>query len=76
MKKLCLAALAAITLCTGTAAPLAAQATIQFPWKIEEYNNGYLIYYCDGNTIWTNRDEPPGTLVEVHMGPPCPYPYG
>jgi hypothetical protein len=69
MKKLCLTALAAIYLCTGTAAPVAAQASIVYCWKVEQYDNGYKFYYCDGSTIWSNHEEPPGTLIAVHEDP-------
>ena len=65
MKKIGLAALAAICLWTGAAVPVAAQGWPTPVWKIERYDNGYLYYYCNGTFLWTNNAEDPGTLIEV-----------
>ncbi len=71
MKKICLAVLAATCLCIGTAAPIAAQGTIMIPWKIDQYDNGFMFYYCNGSTLWTNQDEPPGTFIRVYAEDPA-----
>jgi len=69
MKKVGLAALAAMCLWTGVAVPVAAQGYPSPAWRMEQYDNGYKIYFCNGAVWWTNPDEEPGTLIDVTEDP-------
>lgn len=64
LRKLGLAAVGAACLWCGGLAPATAQYTPSPAWKIEQYDNGVKIYYCNGTVVWYGAGAP-GTLEKT-----------